>query len=238
MEVWDLYDARRQKTGETAVRGEKIPEGRYHLVVESCVLNGAGELLIQRRADDKTRFPGLWSITGGSALAGETSLTAVLRENREEMGFTPDPACGRLLYQTTGQTCHRDVWLFSQDVAAGDIRLQQEEVAACRWVLPEEISRDARLKDDFGAHLAFWRDIGPLLLLESMRLRIPSGRWRHFKGGEYQVEGLALDSETLEPNVVYRALYGSREMWTRPAAMWLQSVERGGKTVKRFERID
>ena len=63
---------------------------------------------------------------------------------------------------------------------------------------------------------------------------IRPGRWRHFKGNEYQVIGVAQHSETLEPLVVYRALYGDGGLWVRPAAMWLETVERDGVTHPRF----
>lgn len=60
------------------------------------------------------------------------------------------------------------------------------------------------------------------------------GRWRHFKGNEYEVIGVAQHSETLEEMVVYRALYGEGGLWVRPAAMWLETVERGGERLPRF----
>lgn len=63
---------------------------------------------------------------------------------------------------------------------------------------------------------------------------IRPGRYRHFKGGEYQVIGVAAHSETLEPMVVYRALYGQGGLWVRPAAMWSQHVEREGYSGPRF----
>lgn len=63
---------------------------------------------------------------------------------------------------------------------------------------------------------------------------IRPGRYRHFKGMEYEVLGIASHSETLEPMVVYRALYGPRGLWVRPAAMWNETVERDGKTYQRF----
>jgi hypothetical protein len=63
---------------------------------------------------------------------------------------------------------------------------------------------------------------------------IKPGRYRHFKGGEYEVLGLATHSETEEPMVVYRPLYGERGLWVRPAAMWNETVERDGKTFRRF----
>ena len=63
---------------------------------------------------------------------------------------------------------------------------------------------------------------------------IKPGRYRHFKGNEYEVVGLAKHSETLEELVVYRALYGGRGLWVRPAAMWNETVERDGVTCRRF----
>lgn len=61
--------------------------------------------------------------------------------------------------------------------------------------------------------------------------------YRHFKGGLYQLIGLAKDSETLEDMVVYQALYGEKQMWIRPAEMFFGKVERDGKVMKRFEEV-
>lgn len=66
---------------------------------------------------------------------------------------------------------------------------------------------------------------------------IKPGRYRHFKGGEYRVLGTAAHSETLEPMVVYQALYGERGMWVRPAAMWNERVERDGYAGPRFTYV-
>jgi hypothetical protein len=66
---------------------------------------------------------------------------------------------------------------------------------------------------------------------------IKIGRYRHFKGNEYEVLYLAKHSETLEPIVVYRALYGEHGVWVRPARMWNETVERDGKTFLRFTHI-
>jgi hypothetical protein len=63
------------------------------------------------------------------------------------------------------------------------------------------------------------------------------GRYRHYKGKDYLVLGLARHSETLEPLVVYQALYGEHGLWVRPAAMFVETVEIGGKTVPRFAYI-
>lgn len=66
---------------------------------------------------------------------------------------------------------------------------------------------------------------------------IKKGIYRHFKGNMYEVIDIANRSETLEKYVVYRALYGKKELWIRPLSMWNETVERDGKTFKRFEFI-
>lgn len=65
-------------------------------------------------------------------------------------------------------------------------------------------------------------------------MTIKPGIYRHFKGNRYEVIGIAKHSETLEPMVVYRALYGDGGFWVRPASMWLETVERDGQTFQRF----
>ena len=67
---------------------------------------------------------------------------------------------------------------------------------------------------------------------------IKIGKYRHYKGGEYEVVAIAHHSETLEDMVVYRALYGDGDEWVRPASMWNESVILEGKQVKRFELIE
>ena len=71
-----------------------------------------------------------------------------------------------------------------------------------------------------------------------MEENIKLGKWRHFKGGEYEVIGIARHSETLEPMVVYRTLYSEGGLWTRPASMWNDTIERDGKTYKRFTYVE
>jgi len=66
---------------------------------------------------------------------------------------------------------------------------------------------------------------------------IKPGRYRHYKGNEYEVIGVGSHSETLEAMVVYRPLYGEGGLWVRPAAMWDEIIEKDGITIKRFEYI-
>ena len=67
---------------------------------------------------------------------------------------------------------------------------------------------------------------------------IKPGKYRHFKGKEYEVLGVATHSESLERMVVYRQLYGEGGLWVRPASMWNETVERDGKVCKRFTLVE
>ncbi len=67
--------------------------------------------------------------------------------------------------------------------------------------------------------------------------QVPSGRYRHYKGRDYLVLGVARHSETEELLVVYRQLYGEQSLWVRPVAMFLEQVDAGGQRVPRFARV-
>ena len=69
-------------------------------------------------------------------------------------------------------------------------------------------------------------------------MELKRGKYRHFKGNEYELIDIATHSETMEPMVVYRALYGEQGLWVRPAAMWTETVERDGYCGPRFQYID
>ena len=68
-------------------------------------------------------------------------------------------------------------------------------------------------------------------------MEIRLGKYRHYKGNNYEVLGIALHSETLEKMVVYKALYGDGEIWVRPLSMWEEIITRDGKSFKRFTYI-
>ncbi|MBL4865165.1 MAG: DUF1653 domain-containing protein [Pseudomonadales bacterium] len=68
-------------------------------------------------------------------------------------------------------------------------------------------------------------------------MEITAGKYKHYKGNDYDVLGISTHSETLEKLVVYRPLYGEQALWVRPLQMFIESVEIDGKTVPRFQRI-
>lgn len=127
-ELWDVYDENRNVTGRLHRRGDPLAPGDYHLVVDAWMLNSRGEFLLTKRSPNKG-FPNMWETTGGSALAGDDSLAAVLREVREETGLTLDGRKGQLVSSTRYSDYFRDVWLFRQDFDLDDVVLQPGETS-------------------------------------------------------------------------------------------------------------
>ena len=152
MELWDLYNEKREPLGKTHVRGEKLPEGAYHIVVHVWIKNHAGQFLMSRRAASRRSFPLMWETVGGSVTAGENSREGALREVFEEVGIDLSQSEGRLVFsQTRGVIDGKrfgdilDVWLFEYDKDADLERATTDEVAETKWLFPDEIKK---LSDD------------------------------------------------------------------------------------------
>ncbi len=142
VEYWDLYDKNRTKLSKVIKRGDKLNDDEYHLVVNAWIKNDKDEFLITQRAANKTN-PLLWETTGGSALLGESSMEAALREVKEELGIDVDPKTGTFLGSTLRYypDCPDilDVWLFESNVSLEEVKIQEEEVNDAMWVSKEEI---------------------------------------------------------------------------------------------------
>ncbi|MBO4299278.1 MAG: NUDIX domain-containing protein [Clostridia bacterium] len=142
MELWDAYDDQRKLIpGAELVRGEPIPKGMNHLVIHAWYINPAGELLIQQRAFDRPLAPGLWFCTGGSALQGEDTTAACIRETEEEMGFTPDMTKALLPISFKRVDAFIDVYMIPADLPVSALHLQKSEVADAKWAAVDEINR-------------------------------------------------------------------------------------------------
>ena len=137
-ELWDVYDKNRNLTGKTHIRGDDFLPGEYHLVVHVWIRNSKGQFLMTQRSANKG-YPLLWETTGGSALAGDNSLTAALREAKEETGLALAAENGKLVLQYSGTDYHTDVWLFEQDFDLDDVTLQEGETCDKRFSAPGEI---------------------------------------------------------------------------------------------------
>lgn len=139
MELWDAYNRDGERTGEKLVRGEPIPEGRYHLVCDILVRHRDGSFLLMQRDPRKPVYPGCWEASaGGSALIGEDPIDCAKRELSEETGIT-DGAFREIGFEIADkvQTIYH-AFVCITDVPKEAIRLQDGETVAYRWLtLPE-----------------------------------------------------------------------------------------------------
>ena len=142
MELFDLYTRDRIRTGRTMVRGDKVPEGLYRLVVHVCIFDPEGRMLIQPRQPFKKGWSNMWDITvGGCAVAGDTSQDAAEREVREEIGLELDLQDERPTMTTTFEGGFDDYYVLTRDVDLSSLHLQYEEVQTVRWAEKGEILR-------------------------------------------------------------------------------------------------
>lgn len=140
MELWDVYDVDRKKTGRTMVRGEAFADGDYHLVVHVCIFNSKGEMLIQQRQPFKEGWPNMWDISvGGSAVQGDSSQTAAEREVLEELGIKLDLQGIRPHFTFNFDRGFDDIYLIEKNIDLSELNLQYEEVQNAKWATKEEI---------------------------------------------------------------------------------------------------
>lgn len=145
LEIWDLYDKNRKIIGEQ-IRGEKLPQNTFHLVVHVWIKNKDGKYLISQRNAKRKTHPLMWECPGGAVLKGESSLEAAVRETMEEVGIDLKDRKGQLLFSKIRKSEGKmtsdnilDVYIFEYD---GKISLENattDEVAQAKWLDVEEI---------------------------------------------------------------------------------------------------
>lgn len=157
-EYWDIYDENRKKTGKIVERGVyEFEPGEYHIVVTGIILNSKNEILITKRAEHK-KFGLMWECNGGSVLAGETSLQAVIRELKEEVGVEFKKREAIFLKEVKGGKKYpdfKDLWLFRRDVKKEEITFPDGEATDYKWVTIDEFMKMYNNKEivptvDFG----------------------------------------------------------------------------------------
>lgn len=136
MELWDIYDSKKQRTGRTMKRNDwTMKEGDYHLTVLGVLMRPDGKFLITKRVETKAWAPGWWEVSGGAAMAGEDSREAVNREVLEETGIDVSGCEDGYLFTyrrdnpDEGDNYFVDVYRFVVDFKEEDVHLQEAEAA-------------------------------------------------------------------------------------------------------------
>lgn len=141
-EIWDLYDIERTKTGKTHRRGDPLAEGERHIVVNVCIFNEKGEMLIQKRQPWKKGWPGMWDLSaGGSAQSGDTSRMAAKRETKEELGLDVDLSDNQAVFTINGTYGFFDYYLVERPGLQLSECILQEEVAEVMWADKDKIKQ-------------------------------------------------------------------------------------------------
>ena len=157
-ELWDLYNENRVPLGKTVERGKQDGCAAYHVVVVIAVKNSRGEYLITFRDKAKEFFGGKWEFTGGSALSGETSEEAALRETLEETGIDHTNSKRTLVFTEKrlwddGKLGWHgdfwDYWLFETDFPINKVKLQEGETSDAKWASPDELMQIDKNGDFF-----------------------------------------------------------------------------------------
>ena len=146
MEFFDVYNDKKEKTGEKLPRkGSFLKEGQYQLIVLALLERPDHKFLITRRAMNKKWAAGDWEVSGGGVQSGETSFEGVCREVREETGLDVSHAEGGCVYTYSnidikrGDNYFVDIYKFVMEFDEADVRTQEEEVAGFKLAQVEEI---------------------------------------------------------------------------------------------------
>ncbi len=148
MEKRDLYDEKRNITGETIFKGDKIPEGKYIVVVLVFIQNSEGKFLIQKRSPKKN---GKYATTGGHPKSGESSIQGIITEVQEEIGLELNPNDLQLYFsgKSEKERVFWDDYYIKMDINdINKLKLQKEEVDSVEWLSKNEIM-DFMAQDKF-----------------------------------------------------------------------------------------
>jgi len=145
MEWNDIYDENRRVTGRLHRRGTPWREGEFGLTVCVWVYDGRGNVLLTRRAPQKS-FAGTWENSGGGSQAGETSRQAIARELFEETGIRAGEEEFEFLRSTRDKCVFYDHYCLKRDIPLEQIVLQPGETDAVRWASFEEVHQLIREK--------------------------------------------------------------------------------------------
>lgn len=146
MELWDIYDKNKQRTGRTMKRNDWVlKDDEYHLTVLGVVMRPDGKYLITQRVMTKAWAAGWWEVSGGAAMAGEDSRDAVIREVKEETGLDVSNAEGGYVFSYhrenpgQGDNYFVDIYRFVMDFDENDVHIQENEALGFKLATHDEI---------------------------------------------------------------------------------------------------
>jgi 8-oxo-dGTP pyrophosphatase MutT (NUDIX family) len=140
MEIWEIYDNNRLKTGKIHIRGEEMVDGDYITIVMVLIFDKKGRMLLQQRPMHMAWGPGKWTMTAGGAIkAGETSTQAASRELFEELGIKMDFEGIRPNFAMTNEAAFIDYFIVRTDIDLAAPAVPNEEVAAVKWATKQEM---------------------------------------------------------------------------------------------------
>ena len=160
MEIWDLFDSNRQPLFRTLQRGSKKNPGEFHMVVEVWTVDSAKNILVTLRDPSKEMYPDKWENTGGSALLGETSRQAAVRELQEETGIVATQEELTLLGTCQEDEAFFDTYILHRDIPANLLTMQVGETVDAKWVTLKQLDTmisDQTLALPVGRRLSYFR---------------------------------------------------------------------------------
>ena len=153
MEKRDLYNEKRELTGETIYKGEEIPDGKYIIVVLVFIQNSEGKFLIQKRSERKN---GKFATTGGHPKSGENSIQGIITEVKEEIGIDIKSEDLQLYFsgKSDEEKVFWDDYYLKMDISnIENLNLQRDEVESVHWFSVNEIKelmkQDKFFKNDY-----------------------------------------------------------------------------------------
>ena len=159
MEYWDLYDRKGNMLKIKHRRGEPDIEGTYHLVVSNWIRNNHGNFLIQKRTKPLGGLKNPWSSTAGAAIKGESSLDAIQRETKEEMGLDFHQEDFRFIERKFYDVFFKDVYETIWNGNIDEINFDPVEVADVTWVTADELCEMYDRKEFFDHRTEYFNTI-------------------------------------------------------------------------------
>jgi isopentenyldiphosphate isomerase len=138
-EILDIYDENAEPTGKTVLRGTPIKNGEYSLSVHMFIYNPKGMFILQKRSKKKKSLPGVWGVTCGAVSTGEDSISAGIREAKEELGLQLEPDSFEFVEKIKRRYSFVDIYFVKAKFDISKCILQKDEVESIKLSSPKEL---------------------------------------------------------------------------------------------------